>query len=118
MSFFTAFYRHRRVAPSVGSCIVSQGSIMAAAPGRVATAGAYVVAGSAGHRAVFMVGLPGSAADRLGVARLGGHRGPGETAWQRAAREVLEEASVTLQPIAPPAAQACHSFHERQCTAQ
>lgn len=68
--------------------------------GRVVTAGAYVVAGD---RVVFMVGLPSGASDRLGVARLGGHREGGETAWQCAAREVLEEASVVVRPLIPPA---------------
>jgi 8-oxo-dGTP pyrophosphatase MutT (NUDIX family) len=67
--------------------------------GRVATAGAYVVAGD---RFVFIFGLPAGATDRLGVARLGGHREEGETAWECAAREVLEEASVTVRSLTPP----------------
>jgi hypothetical protein len=66
----------------------------------VATAGAYVVAGD---RFVFMFGLPAGAADRVGVARLGGHLEAGETAWECAAREVLEEVSVAMHPLAPPA---------------
>jgi ADP-ribose pyrophosphatase YjhB (NUDIX family) len=64
------------------------------------TAGAYVVAGD---RFVFAFGLPAGVSDCLGVPRLGGHREAGETAWQCAAREVLEEASVALQPLPPPA---------------
>jgi 8-oxo-dGTP pyrophosphatase MutT (NUDIX family) len=66
----------------------------------VATAGAYVVTGG---RFVFAVGLPSGATDRLGVARLGGHREHGETAWQCAAREVREEASLAARPLTPPA---------------
>jgi 8-oxo-dGTP pyrophosphatase MutT (NUDIX family) len=66
---------------------------------RVATAGAYVLADGL---VVFMVG-PNRAGDRLGVVRLGGHREAGETSWTCAGREVLEEASVRIRPIPPPA---------------
>jgi 8-oxo-dGTP pyrophosphatase MutT (NUDIX family) len=65
----------------------------------VATAGAYVVVDG---RLPFMVG-PSGAGDRLGVARLGGHREPGETPWACAAREVREEASLAARPLPPPA---------------
>src|SRR5690242_8963859 len=66
----------------------------------VVTASAYVL-----HRGrfVFAFGFPGEAHDRLGVARLGGHREPGERAWACAAREVLEESTLTIRPLAPPA---------------
>jgi hypothetical protein len=65
----------------------------------VATAGAYVVVDG---RLPFVVGaIP--AAGRLPVIRLGGHREPGEDAWACAAREVLEEASLTARPLPPPA---------------
>jgi len=69
----------------------------------VVTASAYV---QLGGRFVFMVGLPGGPGDvedRLGVARLGGHREVGETPWACAAREVLEESSLHIRPLEPPA---------------
>ena len=65
----------------------------------VVTAGAYVVLDG---RFPFMVG-PTARGDALGVVRLGGHREPGESAWDCAAREVREEAGLRIQPIAPPA---------------
>jgi 8-oxo-dGTP pyrophosphatase MutT (NUDIX family) len=66
----------------------------------VVTASAYVL-----HRRrfVFAVGFPGAARDRLGIARLGGHREAGETAWACAAREVREESGLTLRQRSPPA---------------
>jgi 8-oxo-dGTP pyrophosphatase MutT (NUDIX family) len=85
--------------PAVPPLIDDQSLAPRRASDRVVTAGAYVIAGD---RFVFMFGLPSGATDRLGVVRLGGHREAGETAWQCAAREVLEEASVTLRPLAPP----------------
>jgi len=65
----------------------------------VLTAGAYILMGSV---LPFMVGLTKDGS-RLGVVRLGGHREPGETPWQCAAREVQEEASLTITPLRPPA---------------
>lgn len=66
----------------------------------VVTASAYVVWRG---RYVFMVGFPAGADDRLGVARLGGHREGDEGAWACAAREVREESSLRIRPLAPPA---------------
>lgn len=63
-----------------------------------ATAGAYVLLDG---RFPFMVG-PTPEGDRLAVVRLGGHREPWESAWQCAAREVLEESGLTIQSVAPP----------------
>jgi hypothetical protein len=65
----------------------------------VRTAGAYVILGSV---LPFMVG-PTRDGSRLGVVRLGGHREPSETPWQCAAREVQEEAALTITPLPPPA---------------
>ena len=50
-----------------------------------------------------MVGFPAGVEDRLGVARLGGHREEGENAWSCAAREVLEESTLRIRPLVPPA---------------
>src|SRR3954471_23730683 len=65
----------------------------------VATAGAYIVLDG---RFPFVLGTT-PAGDRLAVVRVGGHREAGESPWQCAAREVLEEAGLSIQPIAPPA---------------
>jgi 8-oxo-dGTP pyrophosphatase MutT (NUDIX family) len=64
----------------------------------VATAGAYVVLDG---RFPFMVGLT-PAGDRLAVVRLGGHRECGESPWQCAARELLEESGLRIEPLRPP----------------
>jgi 8-oxo-dGTP pyrophosphatase MutT (NUDIX family) len=64
----------------------------------VATAGAYVLLDG---RFPFMIG-PTRDGDRLAVVRLGGHREAGESPWQCAAREVLEESGLTIQAVAPP----------------
>jgi hypothetical protein len=39
---------------------------------------------------------------QIPVFRLGGHREPSETGWQCAAREVLEETGLRIQPLSPP----------------
>ncbi|MCC7370753.1 MAG: NUDIX domain-containing protein [Chloroflexi bacterium] len=52
-------------------------------------------------RFLFMVG-PTPAGDRLAVIRLGGHREGNESAWDCAAREVLEESGLTISPRVPP----------------
>lgn len=66
--------------------------------GVVRTAGAYVVLDG---RVPFMVG-PTPRGDRLAVFRLGGHREPGESPWECAAREAREEATLHIRPLAPP----------------
>lgn len=71
-----------------------------ASPDRVATAGAYVLVDGC---VAFMVGVAHATGDRLVVIRLGGHRKAHETAWDCAAREVLEEASLVVHPLTPPA---------------
>lgn len=65
---------------------------------RAITAGAYVLLNG---RFPFMVG-PTEQGDALAVVRLGGHCEPGETSWDCAAREVYEEASLQIRPLAPP----------------
>jgi 8-oxo-dGTP pyrophosphatase MutT (NUDIX family) len=65
---------------------------------QTATAGAYVLLDG---RFPFIVG-PTQDGDRLAVVRLGGHREAGESPWQCAAREVLEEAGLTIQSLDPP----------------
>lgn len=66
---------------------------------RVLTAGCFV---RCEGRWVFAVGSTASG-DRLGIVRLGGHREKGETPWQCARREALEEASVQICHLLPPA---------------
>lgn len=66
---------------------------------RINTAGAYVCV-----QGLYPFAL-GSRPNqrRIPVIRLGGHREQGETGWQCARREVLEEAGLPIQPLAPPA---------------
>lgn len=66
---------------------------------RVATAGAFVWTGGA---FAFMFG-PNRVGDRLGVVRLGGHREFGESSEACAIREVMEEASLSIRLLRPPA---------------
>ncbi len=61
---------------------------------QTATAGAYVLLDG---RFPFIVG-PTPDGDRLAVVRLGGHREAGESPWQCAAREVMEESGVIRIP--------------------
>jgi 8-oxo-dGTP pyrophosphatase MutT (NUDIX family) len=63
-----------------------------------ANAGAYVVLGG---RFPFMVG-PTPVEDRLAVVRLGGHIEAGESPWQCAARELLEESGLIIESLDPP----------------
>jgi hypothetical protein len=65
----------------------------------IITAGVYV--NVAGYFP-FQVG-PDETGNVLGVVRLGGHREAHETAWQCAAREAMEEASLHVAPVHPPA---------------
>ena len=65
---------------------------------QITTAGAYVLLEG---RFAFMVG-PTPRSDGLAVVRLGGHGEAGETAWECAAREVREEASLRIRPLTPP----------------
>jgi 8-oxo-dGTP pyrophosphatase MutT (NUDIX family) len=69
---------------------------------RTVTAGAYISLSALGGLVPFMVG-PTKAGDRLGVVRLGGHREPGESSWECAHREVLEEARLRITHEVPPA---------------
>jgi 8-oxo-dGTP pyrophosphatase MutT (NUDIX family) len=64
----------------------------------VATAGAYFLVDG---RFAFMIGPTPDGAS-LAVVRLGGHREAGETPWQCAEREVLEEAGLRISPRTPP----------------
>jgi ADP-ribose pyrophosphatase YjhB (NUDIX family) len=64
----------------------------------IATAGAYVLIDGC---YAFAIGTNPSR-NALAVFRLGGHREAHETAWQCASREVLEEARIQIQPLAPP----------------
>ncbi len=65
----------------------------------VITAGAYVLINGG---LLFVIG-PTPTGQRLAIVRLGGHCEAGETAWQCAAREVAEEASLVIRPCRPPA---------------
>lgn len=64
----------------------------------VATAGAYFLVDG---RFAFMID-PTPDGESLAVVRLGGRREPGETPWQCAEREVLEEAGLRISPRTPP----------------
>jgi len=65
----------------------------------VATAGAFLL-----YRGLFAFAVgPTPAGDGLAVFRLGGHRGPEETAAQCAVREIWEEAAVPCKLVAAPA---------------
>lgn len=81
---------------ATASLIMSE---VATAIERVMTAGAYVWLDG---KTPFMVG-PTPDGNRLAVVRLGGHREDGESPWQCAAREVWEEAGITVVPVPPPA---------------
>ncbi|HWI60463.1 MAG TPA: NUDIX domain-containing protein [Symbiobacteriaceae bacterium] len=61
----------------------------------VVTAGVYL---TIGERFLFVFG-PNPAGDRLAIVRVGGHREPGETAWECAAREALEETGLTIEAL-------------------
>lgn len=61
----------------------------------VVTAGVYL---TIGDRFLFVFG-PNPAGDRLAIVRVGGHREPGETAWECAAREALEETGLTIEAL-------------------
>jgi 8-oxo-dGTP pyrophosphatase MutT (NUDIX family) len=74
-------------------------SINTFTPTMIITAGAYVRSGNA---FVFAIG-PTPDHTALAVFRLGGHREPDENAWQCAAREATEEASIMLHALLPPA---------------
>jgi 8-oxo-dGTP pyrophosphatase MutT (NUDIX family) len=78
--------------------LVDDGEVMGGWPLPVVTAGAYLVLDG---RFPFMVG-PTARGDALGVVRLGGHRERGEAPWDCAAREVREEAGLTIRHVAPP----------------
>lgn len=64
----------------------------------IATAGAYVVVDG---RFAFAVG-PTTDGTSLAAYRLGGRREPGESPWQCAERELLEEAGLRISPRMPP----------------
>lgn len=65
----------------------------------IATAGAYV---QVGQHYAFVLGINHADHNTLALVRLGGHCEPGEMGWQCAAREVREEASLTIHPWEPP----------------
>jgi hypothetical protein len=67
------------------------------------TAGAYVCLN--GYY-VFTLGIEPHNG-RIPIVRLGGHREGNETGWQCAVREALEEASLRIKPILPPATYLC-----------
>ena len=64
----------------------------------VATAGAYFLVDG---RFAFAVG-PAPERTSLAVYRLGGRREPGESPWQCAERELMEEAGLRISPRTPP----------------
>ncbi len=78
------------------ACSRSRGDLRHA---RINTAGAYVCV--QGLYPFALGSRPNQG--RIPVIRLGGHREQGETGWQCAQREVLEEAGLSIQPLAPPA---------------
>lgn len=63
------------------------------------TAGAYV---QVGQRYPFVIGINAADPSTLALVRLGGHCEADETGWQCAAREVREEAALTIHPCEPP----------------
>src|SRR5688572_24731680 len=64
----------------------------------VATSGAYFLVGG---RFAFMID-PTPDGESMAVVRLGGRREAGETPWQCAEREVMEEAGLRISPRTPP----------------
>lgn len=70
--------------------------VMEIAEAAVQTAGVYLLHDGA---VVFSVG-PDRTGDRLGIARLGGHREQGESPVDCALREVREEAGIRASPLA------------------
>ena len=66
---------------------------------RIVTAGVYVLVDGL---FVFQVG-PTKSGETLGVVRIGGHREEHETSWECATREALEEASLHISHLTPPA---------------
>jgi hypothetical protein len=65
---------------------------------RINTAGAYICIQGL---YLFAIGIRHHN-EKIPIVRLGGHREEHETGWQCAAREVLEEASLHIQPLLPP----------------
>ena len=64
---------------------------------RINTAGAYV---RVNELYLFTIGIKPHNG-QIPVIRLGGHREENETGWECAEREVLEEASLQIEPITP-----------------
>ncbi|MDF2628636.1 MAG: hydrolase [Symbiobacteriaceae bacterium] len=51
------------------------------------------------NRFLFAFGPHAERPGRLAIVRVGGHREPGETAWECAAREALEETGLSITPL-------------------